>query len=178
MVRSRTSQTTAEQAPLDPDCRWQPPTLPKPPANHFGLVGVAEENHLAPRPRPPWPAPFPNPPPRPPNMKPAAPTPPVSPAFPCGNGALGVSLAHCSVSDPHGGGQRPLAIRQTPCRRWGSPPQRWLFGNELYHWENVAGPFLAHEYLAPRPPSFSNTFLVAPPPPLPLKGCCVPPSGK
>ena len=57
----------------------------------------------------------------------AYPHPPTPPSFPlggCANGAPGRSLFHCSVSDPHGGGQLPSPLARcvqvdTPDRRWG-----------------------------------------------------------
>ena len=51
----------------------------------------------------------------------------------CANGGPGLSLFHCSVSGPHGGGQLPSLLARcvqvdTPYRRWGTPPQRRLLG--------------------------------------------------
>ena len=47
-----------------------------------------------------------------------------------------MSLFHCSVSGPHGGGQRPSPLARrfqvdTPNRRWGTPPQRRLLGPKM-----------------------------------------------
>ena len=49
----------------------------------------------------------------------------------CANGAPELSLFHCSVSGPHGGGRRPSPVIRCvqvviPNRRWGPPPQRLL----------------------------------------------------
>ena len=59
----------------------------------------------------------------------------------CANGAPGLSLFHCSVSGPHGGGHRPLPL--AGCVQVGTPIQAvggWVGGRVGAQGDQIDGP--------------------------------------